>query len=142
MNQYMKARWQHRRQEAIEFLGGKCSICDSRSNLEFDHIDPAEKEFTIAKGSSFSNERFWLEIAKCQLLCEIHHKEKTISQQIGKTPGNKIETPVHGTGVMYQRENCRCDECRSWRKRYRHKEVNYHGVVMEPHNGNIMSGRS
>ena len=30
-------------------LGGKCECCGSTFNLQFDHIDPTTKSFSIAK---------------------------------------------------------------------------------------------
>lgn len=77
MNDYMKRRWKRRRKEAIIFLGGCCKRCNSKKNLEFDHIDRRTKLYTIAAASSFSNARFWTEVKKCQLLCGICHKQKT-----------------------------------------------------------------
>lgn len=79
MNDYMKSRYLKRRLNAIEKLGGCCKICgeDDYTLLEFDHIDPKTKEFTIAKASSFSEERFNKELDKCQLLCKTCHKIKS-----------------------------------------------------------------
>ncbi len=77
MNEYMKNRWLKRRAKAIAYLGGKCSSCSATEGLEFDHIDSETKLFTIAKGSSFSEERFWAEVDKCQLLCNDCHVAKS-----------------------------------------------------------------
>lgn len=100
MNQYMKDRWQKRREKAIEYLGGKCVVCGTTTALEFDHIDPKTKIITIARASSFSEERFWEEVNKCQLLCYTHHKQKTNTEQ----------TVDHGEGLTGKR-NCRCELC-------------------------------
>ena len=92
MNDYMKRRWEERRALAVEFLGGKCSVCETEENLQFDHINPEEKTMTIAKASSRSEEFFWAEVRKCQLLCEPHHKIKTAQDYLdGK---NKKSRPV------------------------------------------------
>ena len=77
MNVYMKRRWEKRRKAAIRYLGGGCAKCGLRRGLEFDHINPATKKFTIAKGSSYSEVRFWNEVDKCQLLCKYHHTIKS-----------------------------------------------------------------
>ena len=77
MNDYMKQRWAKRRAAAVHALGGCCARCGSTDALEFDHIDPSTKEFTIAKASSFSETRFQSEISKCQLLCRTCHIVKT-----------------------------------------------------------------
>lgn len=77
MNSYMKRRWETRKAKAVELLGGKCSRCDSTEDLEFDHIDPLTKIMTVARASSRSEDFFWAEVKKCQLLCEGHHLIKS-----------------------------------------------------------------
>ena len=77
MNEYMKRRWRIRRRNAVAFLGGHCKDCGSVRGLQFDHKDPKQKSFTIARGSSFSDARFWAEIKKCQLLCGKCHVNKS-----------------------------------------------------------------
>jgi 5-methylcytosine-specific restriction endonuclease McrA len=76
-NAYMKARWVKRRLLAVAHLGSKCVRCGTTKNLEFDHIDPSTKLASIARASSWSEERFWKEVDKCQLLCVDCHKAKT-----------------------------------------------------------------
>lgn len=76
LNAYMKKRWENRRTTAIAYLGGKCLECGTTEDLEFDHIDPSTKVCSVAKASSFSEQRFWAEVDKCQLLCHTHHREK------------------------------------------------------------------
>lgn len=82
LNTYMKKRWNKRRQLAITFLGGICVVCGADKNLEFDHIDPSTKVMTVARASSRSEDFFWNEVKKCQLLCNRCHKEKTRSDNI------------------------------------------------------------
>jgi 5-methylcytosine-specific restriction endonuclease McrA len=72
----MKKRWEKRRRLAINYLGGECVVCGTDLNLEFDHINPETKICSIARASSFSEERFWNEVDKCQLLCHEHHIKK------------------------------------------------------------------
>ena len=101
---YMNKRYAVRRQKAIERLGGKCSECGSVESLHFHHLK--DKKFSVAKGSSFSDERWNEEINKCVLLCEEchdseHYKERT-----------------HGTITMYTHGKCRCDECKSCGREY------------------------
>lgn len=80
MNNYMKLRYQKRRQNAIEYLGGKCVDCNSLQHLEFDHIDRSTKLMTVAKASSLSEERFWNEVNKCVLRCTECHLVRTKAQ--------------------------------------------------------------
>lgn len=107
LNDYMKDRWKKRRAKAVEYLGGVCVKCGSSEELEFDHIDPETKSFTIAAGSSFSEERFWPEVDKCQLLCKDHHIEKS----------SRESSVGHGEGLT-GKKNCFCDLCRPKKNEY------------------------
>lgn len=64
---------------AIEYKGGKCVICNYNrcvQALEFHHLDPTQKEFSIGdKGHTRSWERVKEELDKCVLLCSNCHKE-------------------------------------------------------------------
>lgn len=78
MNRYMKERYTRRRTEWLDKLGGRCVVCGTTELLEFDHIDVLAKEYAIAKILSGGSEaKVASEMAKCQLLCNEHHKEKT-----------------------------------------------------------------
>lgn len=83
-NQYMKKyvldRYHRRRTLAIEHLGGKCVCCGATTELELDHIEHHLKSFAISKLWSVSEERFLLELNKCQLLCASCHKLKTSAE--------------------------------------------------------------
>lgn len=69
----------NRKLEAIELLGGVCVRCGTTENLQFDHIDPETKLFNISTYFEYGDETtFWMEVAKCQLLCFPHHTEKCI----------------------------------------------------------------
>lgn len=64
--------------EAIAYLGGKCSICGyNKCNeaLEFHHIDPSAKSFTIASNMCLSWNQIQTELDKCVLLCANCHRE-------------------------------------------------------------------
>ena len=66
-----------RRQYLREYLGGKCVRCGATEKLEFDHIIPANKSYTIASNiTCFSLEELILEVDKCQLLCRPCHIQK------------------------------------------------------------------
>ncbi len=77
MNDYMKRRWQQRRVNVIMFLGGSCETCGSQEDIHFHHKDPETKNFTLADGSSFSDEKFWKEVLKCELQCRECHEALT-----------------------------------------------------------------
>jgi 5-methylcytosine-specific restriction endonuclease McrA len=74
------------RGQMMQYLSDKgcvsCGNTDIRV-LEFDHIDPKTKSFSIARAiaSTLSWENILKEIAKCQILCANCHKIKTAEQQ-------------------------------------------------------------
>lgn len=67
--------------ELYEYLNSKgCKNCGERNPvvLDFDHINPDEKEFTIsAVVGNVSKESLWAEIEKCDVLCANCHRKKT-----------------------------------------------------------------
>lgn len=84
-----------------EWLADKsCAVCGATEDLEVDHIDPSLK--VSHNLWSWSAARREAELAKCQVLCGDHHREKTQAWY--------AERAEHGTG-MY-RKGCRCAVCR------------------------------
>ena len=61
----------------IEHLGGQCVGCGTTHNLQFDHIDRANKSFTIGRCLGNKLDDLIIEANKCQLLCKSCHKIKT-----------------------------------------------------------------
>jgi 5-methylcytosine-specific restriction endonuclease McrA len=111
MKEYMLKRYNERREKAIEKLGGKCVKCGSTQHLQFDHINPEDKSFTIAVRSSINEKDFWKEIDKCQLLCLECHQQKTITDM-----GMKPAKGFHGTLSSYR--YCRCNLCKKAKSDY------------------------
>lgn len=98
MRGYLNKRYRVKIQEAKNHLGGQCVDCGTIEQLEFDHIDPAQKSFTITVG--WSRADFWSEVAKCVLRCKPCHAVRTTQQQ----------SVDHGQGLTGKR-NCRCGLC-------------------------------
>lgn len=73
------------RRNMLEFLSDKaCIIChesDARV-LEFDHIDPSKKTFSISQAVKlgYGWNKVLEEIRKCRILCANCHKKHTASQ--------------------------------------------------------------
>lgn len=111
MRIYMKNRYKKRREEALSFLGGKCVECGKLERLEFDHINPEDKKFTIAEIWTHSKEKFWKEIVKCQLLCKDCHNKKTQREN-----GKQVAKGKHGTISTYK--YCRCEDCKKAKRDY------------------------
>ncbi len=83
MNDRHKKFREKRKRELVNLLGGKCVLCGYAKNiaaLDFDHIDPSKKCFSISKGLA---DRSWAailqELTKCRLLCANCHREITYS---------------------------------------------------------------
>ena len=91
-----------RKRKALWFeRNGPCVLCGSWKDLEIDHIDPTIK--TTHRIWSWSKEKREAELAKCQVLCQSCHKEKTAEEK---------ESP-HGTFSRYiGKHKCKCQECR------------------------------
>ena len=110
MAEYMRRRIAERRGKAIVQLGGKCAICGSTEELEFDHVnrdpDPRSRK---GHGTmwTFSEARLQKELEKCQLLCKLHHLEKTRKE-------NSVE---HGGGLS-GKKNCPCVLCKQRKAEY------------------------
>ena len=93
----------------IKYLGGECKHCGTTENLEFDHIDPTTKSFTITSRSTMLWDRWFTELKKCQLLCHDCHVKKTTADIIAKRK--------HGTWGMYKL-GCKCVLCREFVNAY------------------------
>jgi 5-methylcytosine-specific restriction endonuclease McrA len=102
-----------RRILAIKFLGGKCANCGSLDELEFDHIDPKTKKFSIASKLAMKYENLLIELAKCQLLCSACHRIKT-----------SVEKSVEHGGGLTGKHHCKCHLCYEKKLAYM-REYNY-----------------
>lgn len=76
------------KQECVTYKGGKCSKCGynkSLAALDFHHLDPTKKDFTIAhKRGTAVNDTIRAELDKCILLCANCHRELHELEQIQK----------------------------------------------------------
>lgn len=105
-----------KRQLLIDFLGGKCVQCNSKEDLDFDHIDPKTRSFFICDyGNLYKSLKILIpEVKKCQLLCHSCHGKKTGNERYPNP-----QTKQHGTYSCYTYSKCRCDLCRQAAKNYR-----------------------
>lgn len=110
---YFNSRRQARRQRFIEMLGGKCESCEATENLQFDHLDPREKSFSISKRIDAPEDVLLAEVGKCRLLCPSCHRNKTKEKGEHGQP-----TARHGTIWMYKKYKCRCEKCRAAMSEY------------------------
>ncbi len=66
------------RETIVKEAGGRCALCGydrCTAALEFHHLDPATKVFTIGSGNTWSLQRMRQEARKCVLLCGNCHAE-------------------------------------------------------------------
>jgi hypothetical protein len=118
MRDYMASRYATRRQQAFDFLGGKCAKCPTATNLEVDHKDRASRVPSSRWMWNLSKTRFLEELHKCQLLCRACHATKsTVERGLSPARGR------HGTLSTYR--HCRCELCvaakRDYNARYKDK---------------------
>lgn len=96
--------------KAQVYLGNECVECRSNDNLEFDHIDPKTKLFTITQRTHLSWDRLRVELDKCQLLCASCHKKKTSVDARARVTHGKYHVAYH--------LKCSCDLCIEFKKQY------------------------
>lgn len=75
---HVKTHRQKVKERAVEYKGGKCEKCEYNKcvrALEFHHIDPTEKDFTIGYYKILSWEKIKKELDKCILVCSNCHRE-------------------------------------------------------------------
>lgn len=63
--------------KAVKYLGGKCVDCGFSGHpvaFDFDHMNPAEKEFKISGKYIFRWSELQKELKKCQLRCSNCHR--------------------------------------------------------------------
>ena len=69
-----------RRAHCREYLGGKCVVCGTTHNLQFDHIKREGKKYEISTKLTNKWDNLKEELDKCQLLCVPCHLEKTAKE--------------------------------------------------------------
>ena len=66
------------KERLVAYKGGKCEICGYNkciNALEFHHINPGEKDFTIGTFKVLSFQKCKQEVDKCMLVCSNCHRE-------------------------------------------------------------------
>lgn len=69
---------QNLKQKCVDYKGGKCKICNYNKDitaLDFHHLDPTQKDFSISKGKTKFTNLVQKELDKCILLCCRCHRE-------------------------------------------------------------------
>ena len=92
--EYSKNYYHLRKCKLITKLGGRCKVCGSTENLEFDHISAEHKDFSIGKLLNHSKQVVDEELMKCQLLCHNCHLQKSKNDLSRKLSGKN--NPFYG----------------------------------------------
>lgn len=74
-----------RKQWAVDFLGGKCKLCNYKKSLHaltFHHRNPEEKEYEVGGILEWDKNKIKKELNKCDLLCFNCHME--LHEEIGR----------------------------------------------------------
>ena len=98
------------RVKILEYLKDKSCECCGEADpvvLEFDHINPSQKEFVISEavGKVYGWDRIEAELKKCQILCANCHRRKTAKdlgwykQQEVAQPGSALRLERRGRGI-------------------------------------------
>ena len=78
LNKHTTTRGQSRKLKAIEYKGGKCTICNYNTHpsaMDFHHLDPSKKEQSPSSMRLVSWETQKKELDKCILVCRNCHSE-------------------------------------------------------------------
>jgi len=114
--EYRKRAYQENRARLVAVLGDSCVRCGTRERLEFDHIDPAKKAFTIKGDMSAADPVVLAELMKCQLLCRECHYAKTREDIFARGF-------THGTWYGWNRKKCGCTDCTKARQDYNQRRT-------------------
>lgn len=80
VSEQTKDRQRALKAKAVAYKGGKCVDCgieDHPAIYDFHHLNPDEKEFTIAHKKQYTfNEEIKKELDKCVLLCSNCHRKR------------------------------------------------------------------
>jgi transposase len=79
----VKVHRQKIKERAVEYMGSKCSRCHYDKciwALEFHHLNPDEKDFSVSRYQYLSWDKIQEELGKCIMVCsnchrELHHQE-------------------------------------------------------------------
>jgi hypothetical protein len=67
-----------------KFKNNACVICKNKyelCNMQVDHIDPSTKLYDVCQLKNHKTETLILELAKCQVICAMCHRLKSIKEQ-------------------------------------------------------------
>lgn len=85
-NKQSISRFRETKKQAVEYKGGKCERCGYNkciAAMDFHHLDPSQKDFSISNAKNKSFDKIKNELDKCILVCSNCHRE-IHSEEMGK----------------------------------------------------------
>jgi hypothetical protein len=96
-----------------EFRNKPCVLCNQQydlCNMQIDHIDPSTKLYDVCQLKSRKEETLRDELKKCQVLCALCHRRKSIyEQQADIYPEVRPKTPAKP--ILFRDDIAQCKEC-------------------------------
>lgn len=92
--QSVKKYRHNKKQKCVDYKGGSCSICGYKKclqSLEFHHLNPKEKDFTISSKNHLNMDDTKKELDKCVLLCRNCHAEVHAGVTLLNIPKHECE---------------------------------------------------
>lgn len=77
-NRHAIERFREIKKRSVEYKGGSCQMCGYNkciNALEFHHVDPTQKDFSISKSKGKTFDKIKPELDKCILVCANCHRE-------------------------------------------------------------------
>jgi len=128
-------------QQIIDYMGGKCVHCGyNKCNrvLDCHHLNPNEKEYTVAQMVGKKWSFIEQEIKKCILLCNNCHRIIHLKKEIKNTKGNKHNKKYRKLLFSFNNKKCLiCKNTNIFHMCYHHidpktKKFNIsYGILME-----------
>jgi hypothetical protein len=87
-----------------DFKNKSCALCNQQYehfNMQIDHIDPSTKLYDVCDLKSCKVEKLLNELAKCQVLCALCHRRKSIIEQQGDKYSAPREEPPKRQELFY-----------------------------------------
>lgn len=117
--QNVKNSRQRLKERLVYIFGEKCCICGYNkciNALEFHHLNPEEKDFTIATNVNIATEKAIEEIKKCILVCanchrEIHAELIPLNDAISTFSINKATEVLETLNNIKTKTHYYCQDC-------------------------------
>ena len=112
--------WRKRtKSRIVDAFGGECGICRyNKCNraLEFHHLDPSGKDFSLSSGNTMGWSTITTEMEKCIMVCSNCHRE--IHDGITSVPDNIVRFNPLFKEFYNKKTDVQMDECRCGNRKF------------------------